>query len=138
MTRIFVDTSFYVAILNTRDISHDIAKDFARNYNGEMLTSEYVLIEAGNFLARSGDRKVFLDLIHRLRTDKRTIIVPADGMWFDLGLDLYSRRLDKNWSFTDCISFVVMREHLLTEALTADRHFEQAGYKILLKPAANG
>jgi len=123
-----------VAILNPRDILHAVAKDIARNYCSEMLTTEYVLIEVGNFLARSGDRKVFVDLVHQLKIDERSTLVPAASVWFDRGLDLYSRRLDKNWSLTDCISFAVMREHSLTEALTADHHFEQAGYKILLKP----
>jgi uncharacterized protein len=41
-------------------------------------------------------------------------------------------RRDKEWSLTDCISFVVMKERGLTEALTADHHFEQAGFKALL------
>jgi predicted nucleic acid-binding protein len=51
---------------------------------------------------------------------------------FDAGLELYSRRPDKEWSLTDCISFVVMEEHGLTEALTTDHHFEQAGFTALL------
>jgi predicted nucleic acid-binding protein len=54
-------------------------------------------------------------------------------MLFDQGFELYARRLDKDWSLTDCISFVVMREHGLTHALTGDHHFEQAGFRILLK-----
>ncbi len=48
------------------------------------------------------------------------------------GRELYRGRPDKEWSLTDCISFVVMRDEHLTEALTADRHFEQAGFKPLL------
>ncbi len=39
----------------------------------------------------------------------------------------------KNWSLTDCISFVVMQEHGIHEALTADHHFEQVGFQVLLK-----
>jgi hypothetical protein len=48
------------------------------------------------------------------------------------GLDLFAGRSDKNWSLTDCISFVVMQDEGLTEALTGDSHFEQAGFKALL------
>lgn len=48
-------------------------------------------------------------------------------------MQLYTQRPDKDWSLTDCISFVVMKQHGLTEALTADRHFEQAGFKALLR-----
>jgi len=51
----------------------------------------------------------------------------------DRGLALYISRPDKDWSLTDCISFVVMKERGLTGALTADHHFEQAGFVALLK-----
>jgi predicted nucleic acid-binding protein len=46
---------------------------------------------------------------------------------------LYHLRPDKQWSLTDCISFLVMSEEGITEALTADHHFEQAGFVALLK-----
>jgi hypothetical protein len=51
----------------------------------------------------------------------------------DAGLGLYGRRLDKEWSLADCIAFVVMKDEGITDALTTDRHFEQAGFKVLLK-----
>jgi hypothetical protein len=60
-----------------------------------------------------------------------TIIGP-DQYWFDAGMELYADRPDKDWSLTDCISFVVMQERGITDALTGDRHFEQAGFRALL------
>jgi hypothetical protein len=51
----------------------------------------------------------------------------------DRGLALYAARPDKEWSLTDCVSFLVMQDHGVTEALTADHHFEQAGFVALLK-----
>jgi predicted nucleic acid-binding protein len=62
------------------------------------------------------------------------IIVETSGKLFRTGVAFYSRRPDKDWSLTDCISFVVMRDRGITEALTGDHHFEQAGFKALLKP----
>jgi len=100
---------------------------------GSIITTEYVLIEVGNWLARSGDRHVFLELMKEIRADRRTAVVPGSSALFERGLDLYARRPDKDWSLTDCISFVVMREHCLADALTGDHHFEQAGFRILLK-----
>ena len=47
--------------------------------------------------------------------------------------DLYSRRSDKEWRMTDCVSFVVMHERGLIEALTMDQHFQQAGFRALLR-----
>jgi predicted nucleic acid-binding protein len=50
------------------------------------------------------------------------------------GIQLYDSRPDKQWSLTDCISFVVMQDRGIVEALTGDHHFEQAGFTALLKP----
>ena len=60
-------------------------------------------------------------------------IVPGDDASFHTGLTLYFSRPDKDWSLTDCISFVIMQREGITEALTGDHHFEQAGFNILLK-----
>ena len=60
-------------------------------------------------------------------------IIPADATLYQAGVDLYGQRSDKDWSLTDCISFVVMRQRGIVEALTGDHHFEQAGLIALLK-----
>jgi predicted nucleic acid-binding protein len=52
---------------------------------------------------------------------------------FDRGLELYEQRPDKKWSLTDCISFVVMKDEGLQEALTGDEHFQQAGFAASLR-----
>nr|MBA2333413.1 nucleic acid-binding protein [Blastocatellia bacterium] len=67
-----------------------------------------------------------------MRDSARVTIVPLDSNLFDRGLRLMASRPDKNWSLTDCISFVVMKERSLSDALTADRHFEQAGFRALM------
>ena len=64
-----------------------------------------------------------------MESDPDTIIVKHNDDLYHKGLKLYAERPDKDWSLTDCISFVVMREHQITEALTGDHHFEQAGFK---------
>jgi len=59
-------------------------------------------------------------------------VVAASARLFDAALDLYQRRPDKDWGLTDCASFVVMSDRKLTDALTADEHFRQAGFRPLL------
>jgi len=66
-----------------------------------------------------------------LRADPLTEILAADHNLFERGADLYARRQDKSWILTDCISFVVLTERGLTEALTGEHHFEQAGFRAL-------
>lgn len=59
-------------------------------------------------------------------------MVPIDDRLTEGALSLYETRGDKNWSLTDCSSFVIMTERRLTDALTADRHFRQAGFRAVL------
>ena len=133
MKAVFADTSFYIALTNERDGRHAQAQAVADNLHIQTITTDYVLIEVGNWMSRSGDRPAFLRLLDQLLSDAYTTIVPATRELLVNGLDLYRRRPDKDWSVTDCISYVVMEDHGITEALTADRHFEQAGFTILLK-----
>jgi predicted nucleic acid-binding protein len=67
-----------------------------------------------------------------LKNDPNVTFVPATDDLFRKGFDLFSSRSDKSWTLTDCISFIVMEEAGLTEALTGDRHFVQAGFEALL------
>jgi predicted nucleic acid-binding protein len=60
-------------------------------------------------------------------------VVGFDPKVQQAGFDLYESRLDKDWSLTDCVSFAVMTQRGLTEALTADHHFEQAGFRAVFK-----
>jgi uncharacterized protein len=60
-------------------------------------------------------------------------VVPLSETLYSEAFALYESRLDKNWGLTDCISFVVMTERGITEALTSDEHFEQAGFATLLR-----
>ncbi len=128
----FVDTSFYIALTNPRDALHAAARRLGREIRGRVITTEYVLVEVGNWLSRSGDKPLFVQLLSDVQADPRTTIVPASHDLFVRGSALFAQRLDKDWSLTDCISFTVMAQLGLADALTSDHHFEQAGFTILL------
>ena len=68
-----------------------------------------------------------------MQEGRDTLTVPANSHLFDRGVARYVERDDKAWSLTDCISFVVMEDLGITDALTADHHFEQAGFVAMLK-----
>lgn len=89
-------------------------------------------MEVANFFATGAGRPAFVNLVGDLVADPRVRIVPASPALFDRGLALFAARPDKEWSLTDCISFVVMTDAGLTDALTADHHFTQAGFTPLL------
>jgi uncharacterized protein len=67
-----------------------------------------------------------------LSAHRNATIVPPTQTLFEQGIAYYAARADKDWSLTDCISFIVMAEQQITEALTGDHHFEQAGFRALL------
>jgi len=133
MIPVFADTSYYVALFQADDVGHEEALRFSREEARQTLLTDFVLLELANAFSRGGARRFFVDLVGSLKTNPNVTIVAASRGLFDAGLRLYAQRMDKDWSLTDCISFVVMRQHRLTEALTADHHFEQAGFKVLLK-----
>jgi uncharacterized protein len=133
MTPVFVDTSYYVAILGPRDRHHARAVDLGRTLGRPAIVTEFVLLELGGAMSRGVDRQTFIDFLPHLRSDPDTLIIPASEQLFQRGVELFAERLDKQWSLTDCTSFVIMREYGLTEALTADHHFEQAGFVALLR-----
>lgn len=133
MKVLFADTSFYVAVFSPQDALHAKAKSVAAAHHGRVITTEFVLVEVGNFFCRGAGRNVFKSMVESFRAAEDVEIVAASADLFDKGLVLFNSRLDKEWSLTDCTSFVVMRECAINEALTTDHHFEQAGFTALLK-----
>lgn len=129
----FADTFFFIAFLAENDAAHDQAVDIVRNLKNKVLTTEWVLTELADAMASTSQRTAFQPFVQFLQSNSMVQIVPATTKQFGNGIDLYRSRADKQWSLTDCISFIVMQEHGLTEALTGDRHFEQAGFKVLFK-----
>jgi predicted nucleic acid-binding protein len=129
---VFADTFFYLALFNTRDAYHGRVLDFVAHFTGGVVTTQWVLTEVANACAGIPARRALRARFGVLDADPGTRIVPASAELFERGLWLYDARPDKGWSLTDCLSFVVMADEGLTDALTGDRHFEQAGFRTLL------
>ena len=128
---VFADTHFYVALLSRRDKHHSSATSWATQARSRIVTTEFVLLETANFCRSARDRERFSSFASALETNPLTTIVACDSTWFHRGLERFAARPDKEWSLTDCISFEVMEERGITEALTEDHHFEQAGFTLL-------
>lgn len=131
---IFADTVYFLGLLNAADQWHRQAARLTKSLKRPLVTSSWVLLETGNSLHAPPWRIVFATFLSRLRRAGDLEIVPATQEWFDRGTRLFEARPDKEWSLTDCISFLIMEEKKIHEALTSDHHFEQAGFVALLKP----
>ena len=133
MSAVFADTYYFVAQFNPQDQDHATVASFTRSYHGRMVTTDWVVVELADAFAQPPNRARFMAAYRSLQATRELTIVPADRALLQAGVALYAQRPDKQWSLTDCISFVVMQREGITEALTGDRHFEQAGFSVLLK-----
>jgi predicted nucleic acid-binding protein len=126
----FADTSFWIAISSRRDQYHSNAGAWSQSVTrnrSRIVTTEAVLWEWLNALSDMSTRAVAADGYRRVHTDRQIEVVPFQPEFSDAAMELYRSRTDKNWSLTDCLSFVVMERRGISEALTTDHHFGQAG-----------
>ena len=129
--RIFVDTSFVLALINERDQYHDQALNLSHKFEGSpLITTDAVLLEIGNAMAKDF-REEAVAIIRVLRSSKRVEVIAIDERLFENGLEVYEKYSDKTWGLVDCISFLVMQGTEVMEALTFDGDFTQAGFIVV-------
>ena len=133
--KIFVDTAAWIALISSRDDLHNRALEINKKLRQKpvfLVTTEFVLLEVADGLCSLGTRVKTIDFIDGLYKLPKLKIIPLNKTLFKEGWRLYKERRDKEWSLTDCISFVVMKQQNITQAFTSDHHFEQAGFEKLL------
>ena len=131
-TQTFIDTLFVVALINPRDQYHAKAAALAAKYeNSRLLTTDAVLLEIGNGLARNYKQQA-IEVIEDFLDSEEVEIVRLNLQLFERAFELYKRYQDKSWGLIDCISFIVMTDAGIADALTFDEHFKQAGFKALM------
>lgn len=117
-----------ISIRNSRKFwQNNLAEEGTR-----LITSRPIIVEIGNALAKLRYRKAAIELLESLEEDPNVEIIPITEQLYQRAFQLYKDRPDKEWGLTDCISFVIMTDRGMTEALTTDEHFQQAGYKAML------
>ena len=132
---VFADSAAWIALTDSADDLHELAaRVYQKLYTRKtrIVTSELVLVEVANSLSAPRLRPYACDLIGNLRTEGKVDVVRLSTELFTEAFHLFSNRKDKEWSLTDCSSFVIMTERKITTAFTSDHHFEQAGFSKLL------
>ncbi len=132
---VFVDTCGWIAILNADDALHEHAcKRLLElgNAGRSLVTTDWVLAETGNGLARTAARSSFANAVRRFQSSPHCRLVRIDTALFDRAIRFYDQSGDKSWGLVDCASFVLMRDEGIDDALSSDRHFSQAGFQRLL------
>ena len=136
MKKVFADTGYWIAVVNPHDDLHNKALQVSGSLGPHLIvTSEMMLSEVAAYFSDKGSRlrQGVVDLIRSIRANPNSRVVPQTSLQFQDALALYEQSSDKEWSLTDCGSFLIMRELGISEALAHDKHFEQAGFVALLR-----
>ncbi len=132
---IFADSSFLIALLSADDEWHVRAVSWQQRLQRDqchLVTTEAILWEWLNRLSPPPCRGLAHSAYLRLRADRGITVTEFDAAVIEAAVGMYGARTDKGWSLTDCLSFHVMQTRGIVQALTADHHFEQAGFTALL------
>lgn len=133
--KVFLDAAYAIALSVPKDHYHARAVSLADELEVlkiRMVTTRAVMLEIGNALSKQRYRQAAVELLESLEADPHVEIIPLSEELYAQAFHLYCNRPDKEWGLTDCVSFIVMQNHKITEALTTDDHFQQAGFQALL------
>lgn len=136
--KVFLDTAYAIALSSEEDSLHELAlriADDLEEQQTDMVTTQAVLLEIGNALSKKRFRHAAVALLQALESDPKVEIVPFSQELYDKGFDLFRKRPDKDWGLIDCVSFIVMQEQGITQALTTDDHYRQVGFQVLMRQA---
>ncbi len=136
MSELFLDAAYAIALSSPKDQFHNRAIHLANQLEATqttLVTTRAVLLEKGNTLSKIQYRDAAVKLLIALEADPNVKIVPLSEEVYLRALQLYRERPDKEWGLVDCVSFVVMQERNIQDALTTDVHFRQAGFRALLR-----
>lgn len=126
--QVFLDTSALYAYINARDPDHKKVRNFLDNFKGRVVITNYIFDEIVTLvLARLGHEKAIFvgNILNKSPQMDKIWITQSDekNAW-----EFFVLRKDKNYSFTDCISFVVMKRLKISRCLALDSHFKQEGF----------
>jgi predicted nucleic acid-binding protein len=130
---VFADKFALIAWLNPHDDAHAEVVAYLDKFTGRLLTTEWVLVELADALSTPSARSTAVAFLQAVRADPQFEVVGYSEAVYQAGFAIFANRPDKSWSLTDCISFGVMTQYKLTDALTADQHFVQAGFALMFK-----
>jgi predicted nucleic acid-binding protein len=133
---VFVDSFAWIAAINKSDNHHEVTLRIFEDLLGKqakLFTTNYVIVETINALSKVEIRKAVVEFMDKLETSPSVEIIKINDETYNDAWRLYQQRMDKEWGITDCTSFEVMKMLNIKRAFTNDKHFEQAGYSLVVK-----
>lgn len=131
MPRAFVDTGALYALADARDTAHGRAVAFYRTGAFPLLTTSLIFVETMSLLTKRRGKSLALEVGRWMLASERLEIVHVDDALQREAWALFETHADKAWDLVDCVSFTVMRLNGIEEAFGFDRHFAQAGFRLV-------
>lgn len=136
MIPIFADTAALIALGDRGDSFHCQAmavRDELKRNHRSFITTDAVILELASYFSQPDKRIVAISLIETINQSEKWKNIPIERLLIKRGFERYKKMADKSWSMVDCISMIVAEKYGITDIFTSDHHFEQAGFRILLK-----
>jgi uncharacterized protein len=133
---VFLDTAYALALSSPNDLFHQRAAHLADEIEAagvRVVTTRAIMLEIGNAFSKQRRRHADIELLDALEADSGVEIIPLSEQLYKRAWQFFCERPDKEWGLTDCVSFIVMQDRAMTEALTTDEHFRQAGFQPLMR-----
>lgn len=130
----FVDTSALYALIDRKDARHSAMAERVQRLLGSrrsLVTTDYVVCEAVNLANNRAGHHVGVRILELIERSAAVRVEWIGSLRFEATKSFYRRHSDHRYSFTDCTSFMVMRELRISDVLTTDEHFTEAGFEIL-------
>jgi uncharacterized protein len=136
MNTIFVDTAALIALDNKQDAFHPLALKTQQELvktQTQFISSNFVIAEFCNAFSRLKFRSTAVQMVNSIYQSKAWTIIAINEELMSKSFALFSKMQDKEWGLVDCSSMIIAKQQQLDTIFTTDKHFEQAGFKILLK-----
>jgi predicted nucleic acid-binding protein len=131
-----MDTAGLIALGNKQDTFHEKSWEIQRKLvlgNASFMCSDFVIVEFCNAFSKVKLRETAVKMVKSIYESERWEIVPVSDSLMRKSFNLFEQMQDKEWGLVDCSSIILSRERKLSMIFTTDKHFEQAGFEILLK-----
>ncbi len=136
MKKLFIDTGFLIALETSDDQYHQSAQKYWQELiqsKPHFIATSYILDEVVTFFNSRNRHSKAVEIGNSLLNSPSVNMIHIDKALFYEGWHYFKNHSDKKYSLTDCISFVIMNKFNIWQALTYDKHFEQAGFEKLPK-----
>jgi predicted nucleic acid-binding protein len=134
METLFADASFFIAYHNSKDVNHQVARALIRGFEGHpvlLVTTDYIFDEVMTVLLVRGNKEIAIQAGKAMLEDSNIEILRIDEEIFNEAWKIFQGFKDKEWSFTDCTSYVLMKKLNIEAGISFDRHFKQFGLRVI-------